>query len=73
MSGPFSCFSLVSLAGAQRRGSLDPPDYLGGGGGGMPGGGGGIPQFCGLLITRGWYAMPAGTGTEWPLTYMHWM
>ena len=28
--------------------------------------GGGIPQFCGSLTTRGWYAMPAGTGTEWP-------
>jgi len=45
----------------------------GGGGGGEPGGGGGIPQFWGLLPPRGWYAMPAGTGTEWPLTYMHWM
>lgn len=55
--------------------ALTPPrsNYLGGGGGGAPGGGGGMPQFCGSLTTRGWYAMPAGTGTEWPLTYMHWM
>ena len=66
-------FPLIFPCRRTAPGSPDPSGYLGGGGGGMPGGGGGIPQFWGLLITRGWYAMPAGTGTEWPLTYMHWM
>ena len=43
----------------------------GGGGGGDPGGGGGMPAS--LARTGLEYATLAGTGTRWPLVYMHWI